>query len=413
MAGTKKATKKPKPYSPTSVTQYPSKKAFNAEINTRAQGQLQPALNDIRARRHEELGAHDTRNTDIHSYYGYDLAARQAAQTRMQEALGGILKSVGTSGTDAATGLSAALRPAADSNAAAAAQLGVTAPGTDPQLASSLAAYSQGNQMGLAGDFGSYLARSAGDIGLTGVEERDAGQKESSLNTANLKALTKERTDAKAQLPTLRDQARSAMLQEILGNSQNKLAWRQFGLGQQQFGETVRSNRAQEKLAGKQQTLAESQFGETKRARRFDEKMARKQAKLNEGQLQLGRDELNAKIDQANTTQEETVAKDNAKRYDSATTYLQNYLAPNDQDKTPGGLDPNNANYDESAKPQFNPAAYKRRVNDGKFHEVLVNIMTTYGLDRATAYQVLRTSPIFRKKAEKFADAWNLRDYPH
>src|SRR4051812_20507941 len=160
MAGTKKATKK-KPYNPTGVTQYPSKKAFNTAVNTRATGQLQPTLNDIRARRTEELGAHDTRNADIQSYYGYDMAARQAAQTRMQEALGGILRSVGTSGTDAAAGLSAALRPSADANAAAASQLGVSAPGTDPQIAASLAAYGQGNQMGLAGDFGSYLARSA------------------------------------------------------------------------------------------------------------------------------------------------------------------------------------------------------------------------------------------------------------
>lgn len=394
---------KPKPYNPAGVTQYPSEAAFNKVLNTRVQGQLQPTLNDIRARRTEELGAHDTRNRDIQSYYGFDLAARQAAQTRMQDALTGILGSVGTSNADATAGLSAALRPGVDANTAAASQLGVSAPGTDPALASSLAAYGQGNKMGLAGDFGSYLTRSAADIGLTGVEGRDAGQKESDVNTANLKALTKERTDANAQVPALREQARAAMMQEILGNSQNKLAWRQFGLGQDQFGETVRSNKANEGLSKKQLALAKKQFQETKRATKFDEGIASKNAQLNQDQLQLARDELNAKIDQATTKEESDAATNAAKQFDSAAQYLQGYLSPGDQDMK----------YNSNGKKVFSPGQYKARVNDKKFHEILVNIMTTYGLDRATAYQVMRTAPIFRKKAEKFADAWNLRDFPH
>src|SRR4051794_3468975 len=96
-----KAKPKPKPYNPTAITQYPSETAFNRQVNSRAQSQLQPTLNDIRARRTEEIGAHDTRNRDIQGYYGYDLAARQAAATRQQEALTGILSAAGISSADA------------------------------------------------------------------------------------------------------------------------------------------------------------------------------------------------------------------------------------------------------------------------------------------------------------------------
>jgi hypothetical protein len=412
MAAKKAQKKPPKPYNPAAVTKYPSKKAFNTEINTRAQGLLKPTLNDISARRREELGAHETRTRDIQGYYDYDVAARQAAQTRMQEALTGILGTAGVANSDAQAGLSAALRPSADANSAAASQLGVQAPGVDPQVANVLASYGKGNQMSLAGDFGSQLGRSAADIALTGVERRDAGNKEMGVNRAALTALTKERTDANAQLPALKSQARTSMLQEILANSQNNLAWKQFGegrtqaraqqnLARDQFGETVRSNRANEKLGTRQLGLAKSQFGESKRARRFDEKMARKEATLSRDQLKLARDELNAKVEEARTTQELGQAQDNAKRFDSATTYLQGYLAPGDQDMK----------YNSNGKKVFDPKRYKARVNDGKFHEVLVNLMTTYGLDRATAYQVMRSAPIFRKKAEKFADAWNMRNY--
>src|SRR4051794_1260029 len=198
---------KPKPaapYNPAGVTTYPSEKAFNTTVDTRARAQLKPALDDIRARTTEEVGANETRNRDIQRYYGYDLAARQAAQTRMQEALTGILGSVGTDNTQAQAGLSAALRPSADANATAAQQLGAMAPGTDPALASTLAAYGQGNKMGLGGDFGAYLTRSAADIGLTGVEEREAGEKEMGVHRSAMTALDRERKDAMGQLPGLR-----------------------------------------------------------------------------------------------------------------------------------------------------------------------------------------------------------------
>src|SRR5215218_7024341 len=95
---TKKAQKKkaaapakPKPYNPAGVTQYPSRAAFDKVVNTRAKAQLQPGLSDIRARRKEEIGANATRTRDIQGYYDYDLAARNAAQTRLNEALSGIL----------------------------------------------------------------------------------------------------------------------------------------------------------------------------------------------------------------------------------------------------------------------------------------------------------------------------------
>jgi len=383
------------PYSPTSVTTYPNESAFNRGVDTRARGQLQPGLSDVRARRREELGAHEARTRDIQGYYDYDLAARQAGQTRLQEALTGILNRNDVMGAGAQEGLAAALRQASAPNDAAAAQLGVGAAPVDPQLAASLGAYSKGNAMGLAGEFGNHLALGAADIGLTGVERREAGDRETGEHAANLKGLTNERTELMKTLPGLREGARASMLQEILANSQNKLAWRQFGEGR-------RSSKVQEGLAKDQFDLTGEQFTESKRARKFDEGQARIQSKLNQDQLNLARDELNAKIDQAQTEEEAKGAETMAKQFDSAAEWLTGWLAPNDQDKAMRG---------DPKKPVFSPKLYNRRVNNG-FHDALVQLMTRFGLDRSTAYKVLSTATPYRKKAEKFSGAWDMRNRP-
>ena len=407
MAVTKKPRKKPKTkkpaprYSPASQTTYPSEKAFNRTLETRARSQLDPVLNDIRARRKEELGAHATRGREIQGYYDQDLAARQAQQTRIQEALNGIMSRNDVMGAGAQEGLAAAMRQATAGNDAAAQQLGVQAPGVNPDLANTLAAYTKGNAMGLAGDFGQHLVRSAADIGLTGVERREAGEREGGVHSAALRALTGERSDAMKQLPGLRDAARTSMLQEILGNSQNKLAWRQFGLGRDQFGETVRSNKAQEDLAADQFDLAEDQFRESKKARRFDERMARDQSQLNWEQLALARDELTAKVDQATTEAEMAGAEDQAKKFDAAAEWLAGWLAPNDMDYAMRG---------DPKKKTFSPAAYKKRTGGPKaFHSALSQIITRFGVDRNTAYEILRTAEPYRSMAQRNQNAFNTK----
>lgn len=387
----KKARKRTvQPYSPAEVTTYPSQAAFNTTVRNRARGQLAPTLDDIRARRKQELGAHTTRSREIGDLYNFDLAARQAAQTRLNEALTGILNRNDVLGSGAQAGLSAALKTVGDQNAAAAQQLGVTVPGTDPQVAATLAAYNKGNSMGLAGDFAGSLARSAADIGITGVERREAGEREMAMNRANLQALDEERTAANKTLPQLQEEARSGLLNEILANSQNKLAWKQFGEGRRQFN--------------KQQTLAEDQFGEQKRARKFDEGEALKQSQLNQDQLDLARDELNAKIDQATTDQDMTNAENAAKQFDSATEWLSGYLAPGDQDMK----------YNDSGKKVFSPGKWQKRIK-GSFNDTVNQLITRFGLDRGTAYTVLSTASIpgWRKNALKFKAAWEMNNRPH
>lgn len=383
-----KARRKAKPYNPAGVTTYPSRKAFGGAVNRLAKSQIQPTLNDISTRQREETGAHKTRVGDISGYYNFDLNARQAAQTRLQEALTGILNRNDVLGGGANEGLAAALRASAAPQDAAATQLGVAPTPTDPSIMGALGAYGKADSMGLAGDAAGALTRGAADLSIAGAAQREAGMNEEALNKANLTGLTKERSAAMSQLPGLRTQARQTLLQQILANSQNKLAWRQFGsssdlaqqqqdLAESQFGETKTQNRAQNKIS-------RGQLKEQTRASKAGEKQARVNAKLDGKKLDLERQQITA-------TQGEAAAK----QFDGAVEFLSSYLSPSDLDYK----------YNDNGKKVFAPKLYNKRIS---FDEALTQIMNRYGMDSLQAYQVLGTAgiPAWRKKAAAYAGGY-------
>lgn len=383
-----RARRKSKPFNPAGVTTYPSRKAFNNSVNSLARSQVQPTLNDISTRQREEAGAHKTRVGDISGYYNFDLNARQAAQTRLNEALTGILNRNDVLGSGASEGLAAALRASAAPQNAAAAQLGVAPGGTDPAIMGALGAYGKADTMGLAGDAAGALTRGAADLSIAGAAQREAGMNEEALNKANLTGLAKERTAAMGQLPGLRTQARQNLLQQILANSQNKLAWRQFGsssdlaqqqqdLAESQFGETKKQNRAQNKLG-------RAQLKEQTRASKAGERQARANGRLEQKKLGLQRQQILA--DQGAAA---------AKQFDGAVEFLSSYLSPSDLDYK----------YNDDGKKVFDPKAYNKRIS---FDEALTQIMNRYGMDSLQAYQILGTAsiPAWRKKAAAYAGGY-------
>jgi hypothetical protein len=394
-----KARKRQQPYNPAGITTYPSKKKFTGAVNSLAQSQLQPTLNDISARRREEQGAHTTRAADITGYYNFDLAARQAAQDRLQSAMTGILNRNDVLGAGGSEGLAAALRTSAAPNQAAASQLGVISGNTDPSITSALSAYGKADSMGLAGDAAGALTRGAADLSVAGAAGRTAGLNEDATNKANLDALTKERTAAMGTLPGLRTQANQTLLQQILANSQNKLAW-------QQFGETTTNNRAARSIARQQQGLAEQQFGETKTQNRAGNRLNRAQLReqTREAKAQEKTARVNSRLDRSKLRQQrQQILADQgaaqAKQFDSAVAWLDGVVTPGDQDYK----------LNQDGKKVFDPKAYNNRVmTQMGFNGVLQQLQARFGMDSLQAYQILATSniPLWRKKAAAFSTGY-------
>lgn len=319
----KKGKRKPKRYDPTAESGFPSKKAFNRTVRQRARTQIRPELEDIRGRRREAKGAHTTRQNELTGWYGFDKAARETGFNRLNTALQGILGNVGDIGGEAQAGLSAAMRATQAQQDQAAANLGATSPTMNPDIAAAASAYGRANNLGLAGDVAGMLGESSGQIGLSGIEGKHAGLGEQRRFDSLLEGLSKERSDVVGRLPDLMKQVRAEMIAEQLGIKQQELA-------ESEFGETRRSNKATERLAGRQQDLAEDQFGEEK-------KQNRRQHRLNKQEINLRRKELNQAINEAKGTPNEEKAKAAAERFDNAVEWVNGYLAPNDQDKGPGG----------------------------------------------------------------------------
>lgn len=366
----KKKAKRKKRYYPTEEPGFRSRKHFNRHVRRRARRQIQPLLQDIRQRRREAAGAHKAREADIDRFTEYDVGARTTANQRLQEALTGIMGGVQDLTGDASAGLQAALRQQADAASASAAELGVAAPGMDPQLLAALGARSAGNRMGLAGEAAGMIGRSAADIGIAGVEGREAGTNELNRYQSIRDALSGERSDVRATLPQLIADMRSKVIQEQLAMEQQELA-------EDQFGEERRSNRFNRRMGRRQQRLAEDQFGEQKRAGKHARKMARKQAKLDRDSLNLAKEELAQNILNAGSEQEKKHAQARADRFNAGVELLSAWIKPTDQEQGKGGR--------MGGK---KTAAYQQRLIHG-YQEMVQQIMASTGMGPVDARRVV------------------------
>jgi hypothetical protein len=382
----KKPRKRTRPFS-VSEPSFKREGQFKEAVKKRARSQVQPLLQDVSTRRKEAVSAGDAREEDIGRYYGADLAARQSGSDRLNKALQGIMGSLGGAGTDVQSAMSAALRQQGDVQTQQASALGVAAPTLDPAYLASLSAGGVGNQMGLGGDMAGLAARAAADIGLSGTEQRFAGENETRRQSGVLDALTDERSDIMARLPGLREQARGAILGEETGKAQ-------LGLAEDQFGETKRSNRFNEGITDRQTDLAEEQFGETKRAGAHARKMAEKGQRLNEKTLSLERKKLQADINNATNAGEKTVATERAAKFDKAAEWLTGHLAPNDSDQSP--IDPD----DPESKTKFDPKLWR---SNRRFSEARIQLQRRFGMSEEEAMRVLMTAqiPEWRRRAQK------------
>jgi hypothetical protein len=380
----KKPRKKPKAYDPL-ASPYKYQQGFNRAIKRRARGQIQPALQDIAQRRREATSGHQAREQDLNNFYNFDLTARTAGQNALNSAIQGVVGSVGGYNGDAQAGLSAALRQQATQQGDAAKQLGVSAPNTDPAYLNTIAAYGGANNMSLAGQAAGIMGRSAADTAQTGVEGVQAQNTETDRYKALIDSLTQERSDVRSQLPGILAQTRSEMSQAEQARAGQAF---QQNLAQDQFGETKRTNRFNERMSRKQQKLAQDQFGESKTQNKFARKMDAKRYGLDKGQLDLAKQQLKVDAaDKVNTALGEQ-AKADAQRFDKASSWLDGYLKPNDQDKKQA-MDPTTKT--PTGKPTFDPKLWR---HNRSFDEALRQLQSKFGLSLSTAYKILASAPI-------------------
>jgi hypothetical protein len=371
------------PYDPLAPS-YKTQGDFNRAVKQGARAQVQPDLDTIASEGREAAGAHTQRGTDITNWYGHAQQAAQAGFDRLSEATKGILGTLQGYQGDAQAGLSAALRQQSEAANAEAAKLGVAGPATDPNIARTAAAYGGGNAIGLTGDIAAVLGRGAADIGIRGIEGREANTAETGRYTGITDELRNRRRDVMGRVPALRAQLRSQYGQEELGRAGQAF---QQGLANKQFGETVRSNKAGEKNAGRQTKLAESQFGETKRSNLVTEGQRQTELGISQQQADTERRRIQAEIRTAKDPQEKADLEARAKRWDSGVQILQQALAQTDNDVIKKDFDDGTSGVDIKATNKRIKARLK-----GQFDAIHARIMATTGMGPGEAYRVMMTS---------------------
>jgi hypothetical protein len=304
-----KRKKKPKPYDPM-ASQYRTERQFDRAVRRRAEGQLQPLLDDIGSQRTDQESRHTGRMADIDKWANFGLGASRESYDRVNQALNNLITTNAGLSTASQQALAGALRSGAGREAQEAANLGVSGL-VDPEAAIRAGqAMSDLSTLGTLGGLEAIRGESARGIGIAGITGREMAGNEGNRYQAILEGLDKEEGDIRARLPGLIAETRSSMSAEELAKAgqrfQQGLAGKEFGLKErgQKFQERLsrrqqteqeRSNRAGESL--QQQTInIDSQRVENER-RNMEQQIAAATDETQAAELQARADRFNAGID--------------------------------------------------------------------------------------------------------------------
>jgi len=231
---------------------YQSQADFDAAVNRSARNEYAPQLSEIRRNRGTAQSASDTRQRDITSWYGAYANDIAAAYQRTQDALNNLIAT--TNGAD--QGSQATMRAALNYNPDQ--QLGQIIGGPVQRTAAQDQSVAAGAGSGQSSNtaLARQIAAVLGQIGGQGVVASAGMLKSRTDEAGRLKAqlgdFDTQRRDILSQVPAIREKYRQQLYQQEL-ERQNQaftqnLSEREFGLSQDQFNETKRSNREQEKL---------------------------------------------------------------------------------------------------------------------------------------------------------------------
>lgn len=346
------------PYNPLN-SPYQTNAQFDSAVNTTANEQLQPRLDDLGRRENLETRSHTGRANDITSMYNFGTKARQDAMTAASNALNSLITSNSSADEGTKAAMMAALRSGQDRETAVANQLGVAAIPDGGQ------AYTDATQsrndiggLGLTGQFSSILGGLGRDVGISEVGRTEANRNEGARWDAIQSGINDERTQLNDELPGLREQARQNLSATELNRQgqrvQQKLAGEQQQLAVDQFGEQKIQDKSQRSLSRRQQREAERagrrgarqanrQQSETERSNRANES-------INRDQVEAQKAQYVADAQKAGDDATRTALEAKSKRFDAGVKILTDYFQP-----TKG----------ETAKSGKARKAFEQRVTNG------------------------------------------------
>jgi hypothetical protein len=275
-------------------------------INRRARGAIQPKLGEVNRTLRSENLAHQGREHDLKGMYDTYTGNVMDAYQRAQEAANQMLATSSGAIGDSQDNLVAALERSRAGDLAQATTVGGVLPeGVGDEVAAQSAGIGSSALAGLAQSLSSGVGLAANRIGTAGLARTGALEREQGRFGAKQRELRGERKEIKKELPTAREEARKAIMDEELAKASER--------GRQDIAKKTL------KLEGRQTRVAEEHENEEERSNRANEQIAW-------AGIRTEKQKYRREIEEAGTGAEAEAAEAAAQRYDRGVEIFQKYF---------------------------------------------------------------------------------------
>lgn len=308
--------KKFRPLAPGIKNQLQLRKA----IQRRTEAAIRPKLRAVNELGKEEGRAHSGRKRDLREMYGYQQQEVSRAYEEALQAANNLLGQTGSTVTGGQETLLAALESTRAGDRAQANIVGGVLPQGEADDAVVAASGVGSATLGhLAGDIADTSRAGAGRVANVSLGRNRALSKEAERYGAVQSKLREQRQDIREEIPSAREEARKAILDEELARAAER--------------ERERIARESLELEGRKTTTEEKAQKETERSNRAQESIAW-------GQIRAEKQRYRREVEDATSGAEQEAAEARAERYNRGVEVFQRYFENNKKRKAwnPGAL---------------------------------------------------------------------------
>lgn len=379
------------PYDP-SKSPYTTQNDFDSAVNSMAQNQIQPGLDDVAIRERAMQSASDRRMQELRGWYDWAYQGNSANVGAAQTALANAAAAQAQGGQETQDVLRQALGANRDAQSQLVQNLGgqATDTGTQDKLLATNDAMNAALNSAATANANTYGAGMQGDLYTLQLAGIEAAKNEQQRRAGLESGFSNERTQLNNSLGDLRTQARTTL--DTQEQTRANQAFQQY-LAEQELGLSKKNQSFQQWLAEQNLNLDKEKLEEDKKSGRTTRSLARANYQLDAARVANEARKIEA--DAANSGDEATQAqaKARADRMRNGATMVNEYLKPTDTD------------YDtnpDTKKKTLNQETYFGRLS---FDDALQQLRTQAGMGPIDSLRLLRNS---LPRDKKF-DRWRQR----
>lgn len=371
------------PYNP-SQSPYTTQQDFDNAVNSTAQNQIQPGLDDVASRERAAQSASDRRMQELRQWYDWAYQGNSSNAGAMQTAMNNAAVANAQGGQEAQDTLASALANRSGQQAGLVSALGGQS--TDNGTDSALLAGNQQNQSALnalaQGNAQTYGAGAQGDLYTLQLAGIEAAKGEQARRAGLESGFSNERTQLNNSLGDLRTQARSTLDQQE--QTRANQAFQQY-LSEKEFNLSAKNQTFQQWLAKQNLNISQAAQEESERQGSSSRSLARANYGLDAARV--ANEAAKIEADAKGTGNKDNIAnaKARADRMRNGATMFNEYIKPTKGDYTVDATTGKETTV-------VDPKRYNDRVGRLNFDDIYQQLRNQAGMGPIDALRMISTS---------------------